>query len=112
MLTGTITGNDPYLARTLVRVDAATCPVIRIRMRVTAGQGGQLFWTTESSPGFGEDKSVPFAIQPDGRFHEYRLEPGKDRSWAGQTITAIRIDPGNGAISGEFAIDYIRGQEQ
>ena len=80
-------------------------------MRVTAGQGGQLFWTTQSSPGFAEDKTVRFAIQPDGRFHEYRLEPGRDPMWSGQTITGLRIDPGNGAPSAEFGIDYVRGEK-
>jgi hypothetical protein len=29
-------------------------------------------------------------------------------TWAGQTITAIRLDPGNGAQSGEFAVEYLR----
>ena len=111
VLRGRITGGDPYLVRTLVRVSGDDCPVIRLRMRVTAGYGGQLFWTTESSPGFGEDKTVRFAVQPDGQFHEYRLEPGRDPAWAGQTITALRIDPGNGAPSGEFGIDYVRGEK-
>ena len=110
VLVGTVTGPDPYLVRPLMRVEGDANPVVRIRMRVTAGHGGQFFWTTESSPSFAEDKTVRFAIQPDGRFHEYRLEPGNDRMWAGQTITAIRIDPGNGATSGEFAIDYVRGE--
>ena len=108
-LVGKITGPDPYLVRVLVRVVGDRCPVIRLRMRLTAGHGGQLFWTTESSPGFSEDKTVRFAIQPDGRFHEYRLELGRHAAWAGQTITALRIDPGNAATSGEMAIDYIRG---
>lgn len=108
-LSGKITGPDPYVVRMLVRVAGDEYPVIRLRMRVTAGQGGQLFWTTESSPGFGENKTVRFAIQPDGLFHEYRLEPGRDPAWAGQRITALRIDPGSVASSGEFAIDYLRG---
>jgi len=112
LLTGTITGGDPYLVRTLVRVSGDAYPVIRLRMRLTAGQGGQLFWTTEASPGFAEDKTVRFAVQPDGRFHEYRLEPGGDPTWSGQTITGLRIDPGNGAAAGEFAIDYIRGEKE
>ncbi|HUT90145.1 MAG TPA: hypothetical protein VMY37_11655 [Thermoguttaceae bacterium] len=112
VLRGRITGGDPYLVRMLVRVEGDECPVVRLRMRVSAGQGGQLFWTTAASPGFAEDKAVPFAIQADGQFHEYRLEPGRDPMWAGQTITALRIDPGNGAASGEFAIDYVRGEKR
>jgi len=112
LLRGQITGGDPYLVRTLVRVSGDDYPVIRLRMRVTAGYGGQFFWTTAASPGFAEDKTVRFAVQPDGQFHEYRLEPGRDPAWAGQTITALRIDPGNGAPSGEFAIDYLRGEKR
>jgi hypothetical protein len=112
VLRGKITGGDPYLIRTLVRVQGDACPVIHVRMRVTAGQIGQFFWTTVSSPGFSEDKSVHFAIQADGRFHEYRLEPGRDPAWSAQTITGLRIDPGNGAPSGEFAIDYVRAEKK
>lgn len=111
-LSGKITGPDPYVVRSLVRVAGDDCPVIRLRMRVTAGQGGQFFWTTESSPDFSEDKTVRFAIQPDGQFHEYRLEPGRDPAWTGQRITAIRIDPGNAAMSGDFSIDYVRGSAE
>jgi len=74
-------------------------------------QGGQLFWTTESAPAFDEDKTVRFAVQPDGQFHEYVLKPGGHPLWAGQTITALRIDPTGGAPSGEFAIDYVRGEK-
>jgi len=108
-LTGKITGPDPYLIRTLVDVAGDRCPVILLRMRLTAGYGGQLFWMTSTSPAFSEQQAVRFAVQPDGRFHEYRLEPGKHPGWAGQVITALRIDPGNGAAAGEFAIDYVRG---
>ncbi len=112
VLHGKITGGDPYLIRTRLRVEGDAAPVIRLRMRVTAGQGGQLFWTTRASPGFAEDKTVRFALQADGRFHEYRLEPGRDPKWSGQTITALRIDPGNGVPSGRFAIDYVRGAKE
>jgi hypothetical protein len=112
VLTGKIIGGDPYLVRTLVRAEGDAYPVVRLRMRVTAGQGGQFFWTTQASPGFAEDKAVGFAIQADGQFHEYRLEPGADPMWSGQTITGLRIDPGNGAPSAEFGIDYLRGEKE
>ena len=66
---------------------------------------------TESSPAFTEDKSRPTSTsQPDGQFHEYRLEVGKHPAWSGQTITGIRIDPSDGAAGGEFAIDYVRAE--
>lgn len=108
-LTGHFTGGDPYLGRIMLHVRGDECPTLVLKMRVTAGQGGQLFWMTEASPGFTEDKSIHFNVQPDGQFHEYRLETGKHPAWAGQTITALRIDPCDGAASGDFAIDYVRG---
>jgi len=112
LLAGTITGPDPYLVRSMIRVEGDDSPLIRLRMRLSAGQGGQLFWTTESSPGFAEDKAIPFALRPDGQFHEYVLNPARHPLWSGQTITALRIDPGNGALSADFAVDYIRGGKE
>lgn len=112
LLAGKITGPDPYLVRSMIRVAGDASPVIRIRMRLSAGHGGQLFWTTESSPGFAENKAVPFAVHPDGQFHEYVLNPAVHPLWSGQTITALRIDPGNGALSADFAVDYIRGGKE
>jgi hypothetical protein len=107
-LAGQITGPDPYVGRTMLRVRGDDCPVMLVRMRVTAGAGGQLFWMTESSPGFSEEKSLRLAVQADGQFHEYRLAVGRHAAWAGQTITGLRIDPSDGAASGQFAIDYVR----
>jgi hypothetical protein len=110
VMTGKITGRDPYLVRPMLRVRGETCPVVVVRMRVSAGQGGQLYWTTESSPLLAEDKVINFPIQADGQFHDYRLEPGKHHLWTGQTITSLRIDPGNGARSADFSITFIRGE--
>ena len=111
-LAGKITGPDPYVIRPVLRVRGASCPVVVVRMRVSAGEGGQFFWATESSPDLAEDKVINFPIQADGQFHDYRLELGKHPLWAGQTITTLRIDPGNGASSAEFAIASIRGEVQ
>ena len=107
-LRGTITGGDPYVVRAHLRVDANACPVIVIRLRVTAGQVGRFYWTTVASPHFAEDKAVPFTIRPDGAFHEIRLPVGKHPLWSGQTVTAIRIDPSSNAPAGEFALDHVR----
>ena len=108
-LAGSITGADPYLVRSLLNVSANDCPVIVLRMRVTAGQTGQLYWGTRQAPGFSEQRVVVFPLQADGQFHEYRLPVGEHPQWKGQTITELRIDPGNGARQAEFAIDYVRG---
>ena len=111
-LVGTATGGDPYLIRGLMRVDAADCPVVVLRLRASAGAGGQFFWTTLSSPSFEEAKSIRFPVQPDGQWHEIRLETGEHALWRGQTITALRIDPTSGVESADFAIDHVRGKER
>jgi hypothetical protein len=108
-LCGRITGGDPYLVRGLLRVRAEDCPVLLIRLRLTAGHGGQFYWTTEASPAFAEDKVLNFEVQADGQWHEYRLDPGRHPLWAGQRITAIRLDPGNGAAAAEFGLEFVRG---
>jgi hypothetical protein len=73
---------------------------------------GQLYWGTAAEPGFSEERVLLFAVQADGRMHEYRLEPGRHPRWAGQTITALRLDPGNGAASAEFALESVRGGKE
>ena len=107
-LFGRISGIDPYLVRPLLRVAGDRHQSLRLGMRVTAGSTGQLFWTTEASPEFDEEKTVRFPVIPDGRFHEYRIELGQHPAWRGQTITGLRLDPTSGARSGEFNVDYLR----
>ena len=107
-LCGKATGGDPYLVRSLVRASGDDYPAVLIRMRATAGPAAQFFWATAASPAFDEAKSLRFQAQPDGQWHDYRLDVGKHPQWAGQTITAVRLDPGN--APGEFAVDLIRGE--
>ena len=83
--------------RPLLRVAGDTCLAIRLNLRVTADSGGQLFWTTESSPEFDEQRTIRFPVIPDGRFHEYRIDVGQHPAWKGQTITGLRLDPCGGA---------------
>ncbi|MBM4033795.1 MAG: hypothetical protein FJ291_18710 [Planctomycetes bacterium] len=109
-LCGKATANDPYLVRSLIRVKGDACPVLLIRMRSTAGPAAQLFWTTEASSAFDEEKSLHFQVQPDGQWHDYRLDVSKHPQWAGQTITAVRLDPGD--APGEFAVGLIRSEEK
>jgi len=109
-LFGRISGGDPYVVRSLLRVAGDRHQSLRLGLRVTAGSTGQLYWTTETSPAFDEQKTVRFPIIPDGRFHEYRIELGQQPAWRGQTITGLRLDPSSGARSGEFNIDYLRAE--
>jgi len=107
-LFGRISGVDPYVVRSMLNVAGDRHQSLRLGLRVTAGSTGQLYWTTETSPAFDEQKTVRFPIIPDARFHEYQIELGQHPAWRGQTITGLRLDPSNGARSGEFNIDYLR----
>ena len=109
-LQGRITGPDPFLGRFLLSVRGDEAPVIRLRLSVSGGQTGQLYWSTELAPGFSEERTLVFPLQADGQFHDYVLRPGEDPGWAGQVITALRLDPGNGASNAIFALDYLRGE--
>lgn len=108
VLEGRITGGDPYIVRNQLRVPGDSCPVLDIRMRVSAGQSGQLFWSTFASPGFAEQRGLQFPVTADGQWHTYRVATGRHSQWAGQTITALRIDPSHGAGGADFAIDFVR----
>jgi len=113
-LVGKVTGNDPYLDRQGLAVAGDRCPVVVIRMAVTPPKRAKFFWATKNSPRWGGGKSVPIAIDPTGRLREYRLDMRSNRLWSGQTIVAIRLDPGDEqfgpAPPTAFAIDYIRGE--
>ena len=108
-LQGTIIGGDPYIIRPIMRVPAERYRNIHIRMYTTAGQVAQLFWTTAESPNFDEAKSLHFRVTSQREFSEYELAVGNHPLWRG-TITALRLDPGGGTPSGEFAVEYIRGE--
>jgi hypothetical protein len=111
VLRGTVTGGDPYVVRHCLKAKAADCPILVIRLRLTAGGGGQLFWTTDASPAFDEEKSVHFPVQPDGQFHDVALQVGEHPLWKG-TITALRVDPTSGVNAAEFALDSVRGEKK
>jgi len=110
VLVTTTLGGDPYLVRSRCRIEGDAVQTIMLRLRVTAGAGGQFYWTTEASPAFAEDKVAHFDIIADGNWHEYRIPVGDHPLWRGQTITAIRLDPGNGATGAEVGVDWMRGE--
>ncbi len=108
-LVGTFTGGDPFLIRGMLTVAPGRYSAIEIRLRASAGHDAQFYWGTADAPGFSEDRVRKFDIVADGAFHTYRIDLAKDPQWTEQKVTAIRIDPINGAAAGDFAIDYVRG---
>jgi len=114
-LEGRITGGDPFIVRTGLAIDANQCPVVQIRMTLDSAAPGQFLWITKSSPRWGDPKVLQWAIHGDGQTHVYRLDLTANPAWAGQTITGLRIDPGERdhvkPHSGKFWIDYVRGSK-
>jgi hypothetical protein len=106
-LKATTTGPDPYMTRSRVAVSGDSVSAVLVRMSVSAGSGGQFFWTTQQSPEFSEDKSVRLPLTADGEFHDYRLAVGDHKLWHGQQITAIRLDPTD-ARGAEIRVDWMR----
>lgn len=109
-LVGRITGPDPYIVRPNLRVPAAAYGTVVVRMSTTAGTMAQLFWATQRSPNFDEEKSLRFAVQPDGQMREYRLHLAEHPLWKDQIIVALRLDPGGGTPDGEFRVEGIHGE--
>ncbi|MGC9318697.1 MAG: hypothetical protein ACP5KN_11770, partial [Armatimonadota bacterium] len=112
VLSMAVTGDDPYMTRSFLRVPADAVSVVRVRMRITGGNDeAQLFWGTGEEPGFSDEKYLNFPIQPDGEWHEYEVPLGEHPKWRGQRIQAIRLDPTTGAEQGaRVEIDWIVGE--
>ncbi len=107
-----VTGADPHMARSFLRVPPDTHSTLAVRMRISAGaREGQVFWATAEEPGFRDDKYLNFPIEPDGEWHEYRLPVSEHAKWRGHQIVALRLDPSVGDADGAAVeIDWIRGE--
>ena len=101
------TGKDPYLVSPQIEIIPSMVSSLEIRMSVTAGSSGRLFWATLESPVFEEKRSQSFALKADGNFHTYVLELSELLSWRWtRNITELRLDPTNEPA--EIKLDYIR----
>jgi len=101
------TGKDPYLVSPDIKIIPSMVSSLEIRMSVTAGSSGRLFWATLESPVFEQKRSLFFAVKADGDFHTYILELSQLLSWRWtKSITKLRLDPTNEPA--EIKLDYIR----
>ncbi len=109
----TVTGEDPFLVRTFVRLQPDQYSRIKVRMKLPpCNNEGQFFWTTSESPGFADDKYVNFPVIPDGEWHEYEIPVGTHDKWRGKAVRAIRLDPTTGGAQpgSTIEIDWIVGE--
>jgi hypothetical protein len=90
-------------------LDGDRCKEVRVRARATTGGGIALFWVTDDSPDWGENKGIHLGLTPGSEFREYMFPVGSHPLWSGKTITGIRLDPTEGGAGGNFEVDYVRG---
>ena len=83
------TGNDPYLYFPPLGFKSAGPMLLRLSMRSDVQRRGQVFWVTEKSPNWGEEKSQSFKMNNDGQWHEYTAAIEADSN-----LRHIRLDPG------------------
>jgi len=103
-----VTGFDPYMHSPILNLDAKTHYLLEIRTAVDKGSEMSIYWITDESPNWGEDKKINFKIIPDNEFHTYSVDIGIHKKWLGK-ITQFRLDleppDTNGA---HIRIDYVQ----
>ncbi len=91
-------GTDPYMHAPGVR---AKGPVrIKLRIRSTTAEAGEVFWTTESAPDWDPERKRAFDMTHDGNWHTYHVDLPVEG-----TLTRFRLDPGRD--QGRVEVDYV-----
>lgn len=109
-LTFEVTAHDSWLVRSQLEISAEDCPALLIRMKKHAGTGGQLYWLTNTSAQWSDDRCMDYETPADGKFHDIYVGVGRHPEWK-DTITALRIDPGIDDEPGMVAIESIRSAD-
>ncbi|MFC5407183.1 hypothetical protein [Cohnella soli] len=107
-----VTGDTPTLTSPSFDTDAEELPILRLRMKATAGTSIAVYFETDStpSPQFSEDRVMRVPIIADGQFHEYSLDMWSHPLWSGK-IGHIRLvlEGDSSELRGAgLAIDYFR----
>jgi hypothetical protein len=80
---------------------------IALRAKRTGGVGAsRLYFTTDASPAFGEDKVLPLDLPDDGQFHELAVVAAASPAWTG-SVTELRLAPFDSG-QGTVEVDYLR----
>jgi hypothetical protein len=108
LLRGLATGSNPYLHRTRLRVDGRLDDKLKVKSQSATGVSIGLYWITEDSPNWAEERTIRLPFKPGPDFNEYVFEVGRHSLWAGKTIIGIRLDPADEGSGGEFAVQSIR----
>ncbi|TKJ31068.1 hypothetical protein CEE39_07605, partial [bacterium (candidate division B38) B3_B38] len=99
----TASTSDPNFAINIM-LDAHRVNVIKLRMKVSAGDEAELRWATRKYTHFAAVRKQSFSIFADNKFHTYHIFTEDAPTWRGDIIK-LRIDPTNAPASVE--IDHI-----
>ncbi|MCC7493171.1 MAG: hypothetical protein IT204_12515 [Fimbriimonadaceae bacterium] len=102
-----VTSPDPQLYSPPLALAGAAGDVIELTIGTTAGTLGQLYWATPDD-GISERQVVRFDLLPDGVVRTLRLPVGTHPRWAGQQITALRLDPVHGPPAASVTLQSLR----
>jgi hypothetical protein len=109
-LTAQIVGDDPYLTAPPIDLAPDTVKTIVVRMRVTCGSFGQLYFRADGVDAAAEEMCVRFPVTSGPDVREYRIPVGDHPLWKGRRIVGLRLDPEHGASPGQVEIASIRGE--
>jgi hypothetical protein len=98
-------GDDPYMGSPAMAVQADLYPILNIRMKVSDGNTGQIFFITDSDPLWGEAKSLRFDLGGHRDFQTYTLDMSNLDGWKDMVLN-IRLDPTD-AENAQVEIDWI-----
>ncbi len=113
-IAGTITGNDSQLqSANNLNVPIGTGSTLSIRMKnsTATGQTLSVCWAVDGQQTYSSPSRCVqgISVTADNAYHTYNISTSAWGSWAGHSLTRLRIDPSDGsATSGTFNIDYIR----
>ncbi|MCC5875480.1 MAG: hypothetical protein JJU11_04595 [Candidatus Sumerlaeia bacterium] len=102
-------GGDPFMLGPTFVASAATNPYVIVRMQnLTSAGSGELFFTTDTDPGFDGAKRVGFTITPNAtEMEDIIIDMSGVAQWNGK-ITQLRLDPTAGGPAGTVLLESIR----
>jgi len=103
-----VTGEDPYAVSGPASLPSRLRKV-RMRVRLSGGEGVALFWRSTVSAAWSADKHVTAPVRADGQWQEIAFDLSDQPLWAG-SILQVRLDvePSNVAPGTILAVDWIR----
>lgn len=101
--------DDPQILSPGLRLSGDANPVVTLRIRTSAGEFGQLYWTTEAAPGISQERCAQFPLHAGAGYEDVRIDLSANPAWVGQTITRLRLDPVHGVPEADIDIESIIG---